>query len=211
MFWSLACVRGTYGFFGVLFSVYARCFENEKFADIISTKTELSYVLILSHFGFFIFEWTAQIYFDFWFQTCNVQLHSHHLIAFVGFGGAGCVYDTMHYSGLISFILELSTPFSCVSYCLIKCKMADSLLWTVNQFVLVHAFHVRNIIEFIMVYDTIKYWDLFVELPTVLLCNWVLGLTLVFLVLTPYWTWKKTEQLFTRSDFSSDTPKPKAQ
>lgn len=199
MFWSLATVRGTYGFYGVLLSIYSRCFENDQFTHIINSKTELSYILIISHFGFFIFEWTAQIYFDFRFSTCNYQLHAHHLIAFIGFGG-GAIGDTMHYFGLISFILELSTPFSCVCYCLIKSKMSDGRVWMINQFVLIHCFHMRNMIEMCMIFDTIKYWEVVKELPTYLLLNWLIGLATVFIVLTPYWTWKKTEQLFTKSD-----------
>ncbi len=211
MFWSLAIVRGTYGFFGVISSIYVRCFQNEMFIDTVKSKTDLSYMLILSHFGFFIFEWTAQIYFDIRFSTCNYQLHVHHLIAFIGFAG-GCFGDTMHYYGLISFTLELSTPFSCVCYCLIKCKMSDGLLWKVNQALLIHAFHIRNLIEIVMIHDTIKYWTQLREVPTILFLNWIIGLAAVFLILTPYWTWKKTEQFFTKSDiYPSEDIKTKNQ
>lgn len=209
MFWSLAIVRGTYGAFGAALSIYARCFENHLFIDPIKSKTELSYLLILSHFGFFIFEWSAQIYFDFRFSACNYQLHIHHMIAFIGFGG-GCLTDSMHYFGLISFALELSTPFSCVCFCLIKCKMSEGFAWKANQAILIHSFHIRNMIETIMIHDTIKYWDQVKELPLILSINWVAGLTVVFLVLTPYWTWKKTEQFFTKSDIYP-TEKPKVQ
>lgn len=202
MFWSLATVRGMGGLLGGPLAAYALYFDNEPFNETINQKTELSYILIPNFWGFFIFEWCSQIYFDFRFQTFNYQLHAHHMTAF--FGLFFCVfYDHMHYVGLWSFTLELSTPFSCISYLLIKMKMSKSLLWSVNQFTLVHTFHMRSLIEMKMIYDIYKNWEQLKYIPAIELYNFVFGIFAIFLFLTPYWTWKKTQQLFTKTDFSS--------
>ena len=203
MFWSLAIVRGTYGIIGALFSAYERYFDTELQSHPTKGKTELSYLVVLSHFGFFVFEWFAQIYFDYRFKTVNYQLHAHHTIAFIGYSGAA-VFDVMHHAGCTTFMLEMSTPFSCICYCLIKCGMANTFLWKANQFVLIHVFHMRTLVEFTMIYETVKYWSDFKQLPLILLANWSIGLVIVTFYLTPYWTWKKTEQMFTKSELSTN-------
>jgi hypothetical protein len=85
MFWNLAVTRGVYGFFGCIFSIYIRYFDPVILKDIVYAKTELSYLLNMSHLGFFLFEWTAQLYFDIRFKTFNKALHAHHLIALTGY------------------------------------------------------------------------------------------------------------------------------
>jgi ceroid-lipofuscinosis protein 8 len=208
MFWSLAIVRGTYGLIGTLFSVYERFFDADLLVHPTNSKTELSYLIVLSHFGFFIFEWSAQIYFDVKFKTLNTQLHAHHLISFIGYFGSAWS-DTMHYAACSAFILEMSTPFSCICYCLIKTKQSDSALWKINQFILIHTFHLRSVVEFTLLYETYKYWSDFSQIPIYILVNWIFGLLVVALYLTPFWTWKKTEQMFTKSDWSSDNQNSK--
>ena len=51
----------------------------------MKSKTEISSLLVLTHLGFFIFEWTAQIYFDYRFKVFSKALHVHHLICIVGY------------------------------------------------------------------------------------------------------------------------------
>ena len=112
MFWNLAVVRGVYGLIGTLFSLYARYFDEGLHKDIVLSKTVLSYTLVLSHLGFFIFEWTAQIYFDVRFKAFNQALHAHHIVSFLGYF-LTVTSDKGHYTACSGFIEEMSTPFSC--------------------------------------------------------------------------------------------------
>lgn len=204
MFWSLAFVRGTYGLIGALLSAYSLYFETDQYVHIIESKTMLSSILIPCHFGFFVFEWSAQTMFDIRFKTLSTALHVHHFIAFVGYS-MSTVNQLSHWTALRSFTLELSTPFSCVCYCLIKGRMQDSVIWKMNQFVLVHTFHVRSMIEFAMIYETITQWDKFLQMPIVMLADNLVGLVAVTFFLTPYWTYKKTQQLFLKEDWNDST------
>lgn len=209
MFWSLAFVRGTYGLLGALFSAYSIYFESDQFTHITRSFTKLSSILVPFHLGFFIFEWSAQILFDIRFKTLSTALHAHHSIAFIGFYFSS-ITSTGHWTALRSFTLELSTPFSCICYCLIKANQQESFLWKANQFVLVHTFHIRSIIECTMIYETYTKWSEFLELPPVLLIVNLVGLIVVGLFLTPYWTYKKTQQMFLKQDWN-DSPKVKKQ
>ena len=112
MFWNLAVVRGVYGLIGTIFSLYARYFDEGLHKDIVLSKTVLSYTLVLSHLGFFIFEWTAQIYFDVRFKAFNQALHAHHIVSFLGYF-LTVTSDKGHYTACSGFIEEMSTPFSC--------------------------------------------------------------------------------------------------
>lgn len=204
MFWSLAFVRGTYGLIGALFSAYSIYFETDQFTHITESYTILSSILVPSHFGFFLFEWSAQTYFDIRFKTFNKALHLHHAIAFVGYYYTSTT-SLGHWTALRSFTLEMSTPFSCICYCLIKSNMQENLIWKANQFILVHTFHMRSMIEVTMFYETIKNWDKFSKLPIVLLVDNMIGLVSVTFVLTPYWTYKKTQQMFLKEDWNDSS------
>jgi ceroid-lipofuscinosis protein 8 len=112
MFWNLAVVRGFWGFFGSILSLYARYFDQELRKNIVLSRSELSYFLVLSFLGFFIFEWTAQIYFDIRFKTFSQALHAHHLVAFQGYF-LTMWDDKGHFTAVSGFVDEMSTPFSC--------------------------------------------------------------------------------------------------
>ena len=83
--------------------------------------------------------------------------------------------------------------------------MQDSVIWKMNQFVLVHTFHVRSMIEFAMIYETITQWDKFLQMPIVMLADNLVGLVAVTFFLAPYWTYKKTQQLFLKEDWNDST------
>lgn len=80
MFWNLAFVRSTYGAIGTVLSLYERYFDTVLFEDIVNKKTLESELLLIAHLGFFIFECSAQTYFDVRFKTFNKALHAHHLL-----------------------------------------------------------------------------------------------------------------------------------
>ena len=202
MFWNLAVVRGTYGFIGCVFSIYERYFDQDLWVHMTKGKTLVSSIIILNHTGFFLFEWPAQIFFDIKFRTFSKALHCHHIIALTGFLTT-IDGDQSHYYACSAFILEMSTPFSCICYCLMKAGMADSLLWKINQMVLIHVFHLRSVVEFGMMYELWKYWEDFSQLKFLWRLNAISGLAAIGLFLTPYWTYRKTEQLFSKSDWNT--------
>lgn len=201
MFWNLAVVRGTYGLIGTTGSIYERYFDLELSNNITRSKTFSSYVIIHSHLGFFIFEWSAQIFFDLYYRTFSKALHAHHVVSMTGFVVVA-IYDIGHFFACTCFILEMSTPFSCICYCLIKSKMADTMLWKINQLALVHIFHLRSVIEFTIMFELYKYWDECKHLPFIWNFNLIAGLLLIGFFLTPYWTYRKTEQLISKSDWN---------
>lgn len=201
MFWNLAVIRGLYGFFGTIGSVYARYFDEEIYAHVTETKNWVSYMLVLSHLGFFIFECTAQVYFDIRFKTFSKALLGHHLIAIIGFLTT-TVEDAGHYFAISGFIDEMSTPFSCICYVLMKSKLSHTLAWKVNQLVLIHAFHMRSVLEIQLIYEFIKYTEEFRKMSVLYYTNLMIGLFVITFFLTPYWTYRKTEQLFTRMDWN---------
>ena len=110
MFWNLAFVRGIYGIIGTTLSIYERYFDTGLGPESIDSKTVYSCILTLSHLGFFVFECSAQTYFDYRFKTFSKELHIHHLLALIGYTFVQ-LYDVNHYHACSVFILEMSTPF----------------------------------------------------------------------------------------------------
>jgi ceroid-lipofuscinosis protein 8 len=208
MFWNLAIVRGVYGLIGTLMSLYVVKFGN--FESIAVSTTRESLFLCLSHFGFFVFEWTAQILFDIKFVTFSQALHVHHFIAFAGYF-MSIYYETNHYISLLAFVLESSTPFSCLCYCLIKAGMEKTFLWKANQFLLVHIFHVRSVLEMLMLYLLTSNKDEFAKVPPVFYWHSCISVSIVMICLTPLWTYRKTKQLFEPADWNTSDVNNKKQ
>ncbi len=206
MFWNLAVVRGVYGAIGCIFSIYERYFDEDLWVDLARSRTVISQFITLTHMGFFLFEWPALIFFDIRFRTFSKGLHCHHIVALIGYFTT-FFGNQSHYFAVSAFILEMSTPFSCICYCLIKTGMSKSLIWRINQMVMIHTFHLRSVVECGMMYDLIKHWDKFSQLSTLWIINATLGLFTIGLILTPYWTYRKTEQLFTGSDWNTGEQK----
>ena len=140
-----------------------------------------------------------QVYFDLRFLTFNRELHIHH---FFSFGNYFLVifFDQNYYMSCCAIILEISTPFSCICYCLIKSGMSKSFMWKANQFVLIHVFHMRSLVEFGFLYDMFKNWNKWRHAHPSIVVFSLFGLITAFVYLTPFWTYKKTEQLFTNAD-----------
>lgn len=153
------------------------------------TTRETRFVCI-SSFGFFMFETSAQIFFDIKFKTFSKALLLHHFIAITGYFMA-VWFNVNHYVSVIAFILEASTPFSCVCYCLIKAGLESSMLWKVNQLVLIHVFHVRSVIECYMMYVMLSNWDKYAQIPPICFWHSFFSVLIVLVFLTPYWTYRK--------------------
>ena len=202
MFWNLAIVRAVYGICATIGGTYSRWFDNDLKTHIMYSRTEISNLLGIMHLGFFIYECTTQTLFDIKFKTFNKPLHFHHLIAIIA-----CLYVVIRqihhfYSATMPF-LDMITPFSCICYILLQVKKADTFVWKANQLILVHIFHMRTVYEALNLYEMYIYWDLFKALPLGLLIVHSTGVFASLFILTPYWTYKKTQQLFFKNDFNA--------
>ena len=100
-------------------------------------------------------------------------------------------------------IIEMSTPFSALCWTLLKAGKERTFLWKANQFLLVHSFHLRNVAEVMMWCISYRHWDnVWNYMPTLLFVFLYGQLTLVTFLLTPYWTYKKSKQMFCPVDWN---------
>lgn len=175
MFWNLALVRGVYGIFATIGGAYCRWFDNDLRTDLMFGRTEISNLLGIMHLGFFIYECSTQIYFDYKFKTFNKLLHFHHLLSILASIHV-VVGKVNHFYGSTMPFLEMSTPFSCVCYILLQLKLADSFIWKANQMILIYIFHLRTVYEALNIYEMYIYWDLFKLLPVGMLVLHTMGL-----------------------------------
>ena len=103
-------------------------------------------------------------------------------------------------------MVEMSTPFSALCWTLLKAGKERSLLWKVNQFLLVHSFHLRNVAEMLLWYITYRNWqNIWNHLPTALFVFVYGELVLVSFFLTPYWAYKKSKQMFCPVDWNFES------
>lgn len=169
--------------------------------------TDGSWTFVCVILGFFIFEEVTLIYFDLKFHTFSKELHMHHFFAFIGYFTAA-YYNCGHYYAAKAFILEASTPFSCMCWCLLKLRLERTTVWKVNQWILIYIFHTRTFLEFLWWRDIYLDWDSIKEnLPMIYTINMLVGLVIVSFWLTPYWTYKKTVQFFYPSDWNTGKQK----
>lgn len=82
--------------------------------------------------GFFIFEEVTLIYFDIKYGSFSKELHIHHLFTLNGFFNV-IYYNLGHYYSVKIFILQISTPFTCICWCLLKFKVENTKVWKINH------------------------------------------------------------------------------
>lgn len=210
VFWNLAVVRATFGFFCTAVGLWAIFTETALDHDVIFGTTPTSHFALAITVGFFIFECGALSISDVIFRTASIMLNVHHWLALMGYVlvmyiGAG------HCFGCKGLILEMSTPFSALCWTLLKAGKEHTLLWKANQFWLVHTFHLRSVIECMFWYISYQHWSyIWAEMPTPLFVILYVQLVLVTLIMTPYWTYKKTYQLINPVDWNFEREKSEA-
>ncbi|KAK6995348.1 protein CLN8 [Biomphalaria glabrata] len=202
VFMCLAVVRGVYGFFGLIVGVYAIFKTTNLDRDVVFGTTATSAFAMCVSVGFFLFEILAVVISDIAFGTFSRMLIMHHSLALTAYSLA--IYYEANYSyGSKGMILEMSTPFSCLCYVLLKAGMENSRSWFVNQMVLVHTFHLRSVVECYLWYVTYQNWgNIWHHMPVPLLTLLYANLVLVTFLMTPYWGYKKTQQLFNPVDWN---------
>lgn len=202
VFTVLAVTRSIFGFFAIFLAGYALLTTTNLDRDLVFGRTNTCTLGTYTCFGFFIFELFLSVASDIYFKTFSKMLFFHHFLAMLW--GLGVVYYDAYYSYFCKgILLEMSTPFSCICFVLLKAGMGDSKLWKINQMVLIHTFHLRNVVECMMYYMTFKNWKYVMEnSPIAVLTIHHICMFTVFFGMTPYWTYKKTMQLFLKKDFS---------
>ena len=213
MFWKLAIVRAVYGIFCTVVGIWAIFVDTALEKDPVFATNPTSYFGLTVTVGFFVFECSATMVSDILFKNISIALNIHHWLSLLGYSTL-MVTEAAHCFGTKGLILEMSTPFAAVCWTLLKAGKADTLLWRANQFILVHTFHLRSVVECSLWYLTYQHWNrIWSAMPISIFCFLYTELTVLTFLLTPYWTYKKTKQMIIPSDwnFEDSNASPKTQ
>uniref|UniRef100_A0A8C2RTM1 TLC domain-containing protein n=1 Tax=Capra hircus TaxID=9925 RepID=A0A8C2RTM1_CAPHI len=183
VFWNLAATRAVFGIQGTTAGLWALLLDPVLQADKALGQQDWCWFHITTATGFFFFENLALHVSNALFRTFDGFLAVHHLFAFLGYLGCTVNLQAGHYLPMVTLLLEMSTPFTCISWMLLKAGCAHSRLWRLNQWAMVHLF-----------------------LPHLAL--FVVGLALLTLLINPYWTRKKTQQLLNPVDWNFAPGRP---
>ncbi|XP_020930294.1 protein CLN8 isoform X2 [Sus scrofa] len=203
VFWNLAATRAVFGVQSTAAGLWALLLDPVLQADKALGQQNWCWFHITTATGFFFFENVLVHLSNVLFCTFDWFLATHHFFAFLGFLGSVVNLQAGHYLAMITLLLEMSTPFTCASWMLLKAGHSDSLLWRLNQWVMVHLFHCRMVLTYHMWWVCLGHWDLLARslfLPHLAL--FVVGLALLTLIINPYWTHKKTHQLLNPTDWN---------
>ena len=210
IFWCLAFVRAAFGFMASFFGAWYLAFDDTLQKDVVNGHSQTSFLAVYICVGFFVFECCALYLSNIVFKGFDPFLFMHHTLSLVGFSTAA-YYGNTHFFAVVGMLLEMTTPFSCFCWMLLKAKMSHLTIWKVNQIVLVHLFHCRTTLEGYFLYKSYMQWDNIVTtMPGPMMFLLYTQLSLQFFLLTPYWTYKKMMQLFNPVDWNHpDLQSPK--
>lgn len=122
VFWNLAATRAVFGIQSSVVGLRTLILDSRLSRDIVSGQEDWSWFTILTATGFFIFENAAFHVYSLVFRSLDLALATHHFFALAGYGG-GVMSDSMgHFVPMVVLLLEMSTPFTCVSWMLLKVK-----------------------------------------------------------------------------------------
>lgn len=203
VFWNMAVTRGVFGLQSCVAGLWALLIDPVFHADKVYSQQKWSWFNCLIAAGFFLLENVAVHVSNVIFRTFDVFLVVHHLLAFGGLAGLVINVKSGHYLPLMGMLLEMSTPSTCISWMLLKAGCANTFFWKANQWVMIHLFHCRMILTYHMWWVCIFNWNSVIEnlglLHFIVLFS---GLFAVTLILNPYWTYKKTQQLLNPVDWN---------
>uniref|UniRef100_A0A6J0SPP4 Protein CLN8 n=1 Tax=Pogona vitticeps TaxID=103695 RepID=A0A6J0SPP4_9SAUR len=203
VFWNLATTRGVFGIQSCVAGLWALLLDPVLQADKVSSQQDWSWFDCLIASGFFLLENIAVHVSNVVFRTFDVFLVVHHLLAFGSLFGIIINVKAGHYLPLMGMLLEMSTPFTCISWMLLKVGWSNTLFWKANQWIMIHMFHCRMILTYHMWWVCISNWNAFAEnLERFHFAIELIGMGAVTLLLNPYWTYKKTQQLLCPVDWN---------
>ena len=127
VFWNLAATRAVFGAQGTAAGLWALLGDPVLHADKARAQQGWSWFHIATATGFFFFENAALHLSNVRFRTFDPFLALHHLFAFLGFLGLLVNLQAGHYLAMATLLLEMSTPFTCVSWMLLKVSVRHTL------------------------------------------------------------------------------------
>ncbi|KAK2094031.1 Protein cln8 [Saguinus oedipus] len=130
VFWDLAATRAVFGVQSTAAGLWALLGDPVLHADKARGQQNWCWFHITTATGFFFFENVAVHLSNLAFRTFDLFLAVHHLFAFLGFLGCSVSLQAGHYLAMSTLLLEMSTPFTCISWMLLKQKMTD--VWCVT-------------------------------------------------------------------------------
>ena len=134
VFWNLAATRALFGVQSTIAGLRALTEDSAVSRERIRGQENWSWFNVLTATGFFVFENVALHASSVVFRSFDLPLAVHHFFALSGFVGA-VVWDSLgHYLPMVTLLLEMSTPFTCVSWMLLK---VYCLCWLYSSYLLV--------------------------------------------------------------------------
>ncbi|KAJ7988904.1 hypothetical protein DPEC_G00314020 [Dallia pectoralis] len=210
VFWSLAATRAAFGLQSTVAGLRTLTEDSAMSRDRVTGQEDWSWFTLLAATGFFLFENVALHTSGVVFKSFDLPLATHHFFALSGFAGAVFWDSTGHYLAMVTLLLEMSTPFTCVSWMVLKMGWAGTVFWRANQWVMIHMFHCRMVLTYYMWWVSWRHWgDISqnVALPQRIL--FYTGLALLTVIINPIWTHRKTMQLLNPVDWNfGDKPTP---
>ncbi|XP_042790099.1 protein CLN8 isoform X2 [Panthera leo] len=128
VFWNLAATRAVFGVQSTAAGLWALLADPVLQADKARGQQNWCWFHVATATGFFLFENVAVHVSNVLFRTFDWFLVVHHLFAFLGFLGSVVNLRAGHYLAMITLLLEVSTPFTCVSWMLLK-EVSCLLAW----------------------------------------------------------------------------------
>ncbi|XP_075718040.1 protein CLN8 [Rhinoderma darwinii] len=206
VFWNLAATRAVFGVQCIVAGLTALLIDPILLQDQVTGQQGWAFFTIMIATGFFLFENLALHTSNFVFWTFDILLAVHHIFAFLGYFGAVFCSTAGHYLPMATLLLEMSTPFTCISWMLLKAGWSQTLFWKANQWIMIHMFHCRMVLTYHLWWVSLYNLDRLVRSVALLyVAFFFVGLTLVTLILNPYWTYKKTQQLLTSADWNFES------
>lgn len=120
VFWNLAATRAVFGIQSTVAGLRALTEDSALSRDKVRGQEGWSWFNVLTATGFFMFENVALHASSVVFCSFDLPLAVHHFFALSGYTSA-VVWDTMgHFLPMVTLLLEMSTPFTCISWMLLK-------------------------------------------------------------------------------------------
>ncbi|GAA6071232.1 protein CLN8 [Tachysurus ichikawai] len=120
VFWCLAATRAIFGVQGSWAGLRVLMEDGPVFSDKVLGQTGWSWFTVLTACGFFTFENVALHGSNLVFRSFDAPLAAHHAFALAGFSGTVLYRDMGHFLPVLTLLLEMSTPFTCISWMLLK-------------------------------------------------------------------------------------------
>ncbi|XP_068608158.1 protein CLN8 [Brachionichthys hirsutus] len=203
VFWNLAATRAAFGIQSTVAGLRALTGGSVLNTDRVTGQEDWSWFNILTATGFFVFENLSFHTSNVIFMSFDVKLATHHFFALLGYAGLVVCDSVGHYMPMVVLLMEMSTPFTCVSWVLLKAGLSRTRFWRANQWLMIHAFHCRMVITYYIWWFIWNHWKEMSKHVALPLCViFFTGLALLTFIINPIWTHKKTMQLLNPVDWN---------